>query len=239
MRYYAQLAQEQRYQIYSFLKAGFKQSQIAREIGVHKSTISRELKRNKGLRGYRPVQAHKLTQQRRQAAVSRKISDDDWQLVESLIRFDLSPEQAAARLRDERGISISPEWIYRYIYADKAGGGDLHRHLRCQKPYRKRYGSGNYSGMVTVPADAAIGTYTVGLPHDRRTEAICFTYTVVASVQTDAYTPAIAAQGETPSVLPSTGLMLLVPAAGLASAAAGAAMFRRRRQLSTISRRHS
>jgi len=36
-------------------------------------------------------------------------------------------------------------------------------------------GSGNYSGMVTVPADAAIGTYTVGLPHDRRTEAICLT----------------------------------------------------------------
>ena len=88
MRHYAQLAQEQRYKIYSFLKAGFNQRQIAREVGVHKSTISRELKRNKGLRGYRPGQAHKLTQERRQAAVSRKISDEDWQQVESLIRFD-------------------------------------------------------------------------------------------------------------------------------------------------------
>ena len=68
MRRYAQLAQEQRYQIYSFLKAGFKQRRIAREIGVHKSTISREIKRNKGLRGYRPVQAQKLRQERRQDA---------------------------------------------------------------------------------------------------------------------------------------------------------------------------
>jgi len=142
VRHYAQLAQEQRYQIYSLLKAGFNQSQIAQDTGVHRSTISRELGRNQGQRGYRPAQAHRLTQERRQAAVSKKISDEDWQQVESLIRFDLSPEQAAARLRDERGISISPEWIYRYIYADKAGGGDLHRHLRCQKPYRKRYGSG-------------------------------------------------------------------------------------------------
>jgi len=142
VRHYAQLAQEQRYQIYSFLKAGFNQRQIAREVGVHRSTIGRELKRNKGLRGYRPVQAHKLTQERRQAAVSKKISDEDWQQVESLIRFDLSPEQAAARLSDAREISISPEWIHRFIYADKAGGGDLHQHLRGQKPYRKRYASG-------------------------------------------------------------------------------------------------
>lgn len=78
-------------------------------MGVHQSTISQELGRNKSKRGYRPAQAHRLMQERRQAAVSKKISDDDWQLVEVLIRFDLSPEQATARLLGERGISISPE----------------------------------------------------------------------------------------------------------------------------------
>ncbi len=54
MRRYSQLTQEQRYQIYAFLKADFSLSAIAKEIVVHKSTISRELKRNKGKKGYRP-----------------------------------------------------------------------------------------------------------------------------------------------------------------------------------------
>ena len=91
---------------------------------------------------------------------------------------------------------------------------------------------GNYSGPVTVPAGAAVGTYSVGLlyPEIDTATSFCLPFTVVAAVRTDAYTPALAAQGETPSVLPSTGLMLLVPAAGLVSAAAGAAIFRKRRQ---------
>ena len=50
METYQQLACEQRYQISALLKAGFKQIQIARELGVHKSTVSREVRRNRGLR---------------------------------------------------------------------------------------------------------------------------------------------------------------------------------------------
>ena len=139
---YAQLTQEQRYQIHGLMKAGFNQSEIALEAGVHKSTISREVRRNSGKRGYRPAQAHGLASKRREAAVTRRISGEDWEMISRLIRFDLSPEQAAATLYQERGLKISPEWIYRFIYADKAGGGDLHSHLRGQKPYRKRYASG-------------------------------------------------------------------------------------------------
>ena len=51
MRGYTQLTQGQRYQIHAFLKAGFTQNNIAIEIGVHPSTISREIRRNRGLRG--------------------------------------------------------------------------------------------------------------------------------------------------------------------------------------------
>ena len=58
MRPYTQLTQTQRYQIYAFLKAGFSQTDIALEIGVHKSTISRGIRRNRGKKGYRPKQAH-------------------------------------------------------------------------------------------------------------------------------------------------------------------------------------
>lgn len=74
---YAQLTQEQRYQIYWLRKAGYNQSEIAREADVRRSTISREMRRNRGLKGYRPVQAQKFAQERREAAVSRRISDED------------------------------------------------------------------------------------------------------------------------------------------------------------------
>ena len=68
MRKYAQLTQGQRYHIYAFLKAGFLQTQIASEIGVHKSTISREIRRNRGQKGYRPKQANLMAGNRRQNA---------------------------------------------------------------------------------------------------------------------------------------------------------------------------
>lgn len=142
MRCYTQLAQDERYQIRGLLKAGYNLSEIAEETGRHRSTISREIGRNSGQKGYRPAQAHRFAQERRQAAVSSRISVEDWEHVERLIRFDLSPEQASPRLYQEQGIKISPEWIYQYIYADKAAGGELHTHLRGQKPYRKRYASG-------------------------------------------------------------------------------------------------
>ncbi|MAT75538.1 hypothetical protein CMK14_10405 [Candidatus Poribacteria bacterium] len=44
--------------MYALVKAGLYQAQIARIVGVHKSTISREMRRNRGLRGYplnRPI----------------------------------------------------------------------------------------------------------------------------------------------------------------------------------------
>jgi len=58
---YTQLTQDQRYQIYAFMKAGFSLTSIAFEIGVHKSTVSRELSRDRGQKGYRPIQYAKKT----------------------------------------------------------------------------------------------------------------------------------------------------------------------------------
>ncbi|MDI9550246.1 MAG: helix-turn-helix domain-containing protein, partial [Bacteroidota bacterium] len=40
------LTLEQRYEIYGYLRAGFNKTQIASAIGVHKSTVTRELQRN-------------------------------------------------------------------------------------------------------------------------------------------------------------------------------------------------
>ena len=56
MRTYKQLSQAQRYQIEILKKAGKNQKEIAALMGIWESTISRELKRNQGKKGYRPKQ---------------------------------------------------------------------------------------------------------------------------------------------------------------------------------------
>ena len=120
MKHYQQLTREQRYQIYGLRKAGFKQREIANEVGVNKSTISRELRRNRGQRGWRPKQAQELRDERvRQKAQTRRFSREDWNKVERMIRQDMSPEQASARLELEGELSISHETIYQHLYADK------------------------------------------------------------------------------------------------------------------------
>ena len=55
----------------------------------------------------------------------------------------------------EEGVSVSHERIYQHVYEDKRRGGDLHRHLRCQKPRRKRYGHYDRRGQIRerVPID--------------------------------------------------------------------------------------
>jgi IS30 family transposase len=144
---YKQLTYEQRYQIYVLLKAGHNQSEIAHFIRVHKSTISREMKRNRGQRGYRPKQAHEFALSRRKK-VRHRIPERTWEWIELLIRQEWSPEQVSGWLRETSGISISHEWIYQYLLKDKQAGGDLHHHLRCQKKRRKRYGSYDRRGKL-------------------------------------------------------------------------------------------
>lgn len=147
---YHQLTENERYQIYALNKAGHKQQDIARLLQRSPSTISRELQRNKGLRGYRPGQAQRLSDNRRNRAhKARKI--DEWVRhdIETLIRQELSPQQVAGYLERDQKLSLHPETIYQLIYADKAAGGDLYQHLRiASKPYRKRYGSYDRRGKI-------------------------------------------------------------------------------------------
>lgn len=148
MRYYSQLTREQRYQIYALKKKGHYQKAIAETIGVHESTVSREIRRNSGKRGYRPQQAQKKAQGRQLGKVPNRIQSCTWETIEALIRLEWSPEQISARLLQEGKVHISHEWIYQHIYQDKFSGGNLHTHLRCRKKRRKRYGSHDRRGQV-------------------------------------------------------------------------------------------
>ena len=136
---YKQLAREQRYQINILRKAGHNQTSISALLGCHKSTISRELRRNRGQKGYRQHQAGELALDRRCEGYRSRILWQTWQEVERLLRLDWSPQQISGRLKLEKQPSVSHEWIYLHIYADKRRGGTLHRHLRSQKKQRKRY----------------------------------------------------------------------------------------------------
>ncbi len=103
MKRYKQLTIEQRYQIYGLKKAGFDQSEISGELKVNKSTISRELKRNVGERGWRPRQAQEKARERRLVCKNaNRFSPEDWIQVDLLIRERLSPEQVSGRMAFER-----------------------------------------------------------------------------------------------------------------------------------------
>ena len=148
MRGYTQLTRDERYQIYALRKAGHSQKEIAEVLRRNPSTISRELGRNKGLKGYRPEQAHRLAQNRKKERDRTRIPESTWARVEQLLREDWSPEQISGWLTREEGVSVSHERIYQHVYEDKRRGGDLHRHLRCQKPRRKRYGHYDRRGQI-------------------------------------------------------------------------------------------
>jgi IS30 family transposase len=145
---YIQLTEVERYQIQSFLKAGYTQKTIAEELGRDPGTISRELSRNTGLRGYRPQQAHCFATERKQYHTCTRIAELTWQRVELWLREEWSPEQISGWLVNSDFQSVSPEWIYQYILTDKKVGGDLHAYLRCQKKRKKRYGKPDKRGQL-------------------------------------------------------------------------------------------
>jgi transposase, IS30 family len=145
---YTQIAREQRYQIKVLLNTGHNRTEIAQAIGVNKSTISRELVRNRGQRGYRPGQADQLAKERSLKKVRRQISEQTWLLVEGKLRLDWSPEQISGWLVKNDQKSVSHEQIYQHVHAEQRAGGELYKHLRCQKQRRKRRGKYDHRGII-------------------------------------------------------------------------------------------
>jgi len=145
---YTQLTREQRYQIKVLLETDHSRTKIAQAICVNKSTISRELVRNRGQRGYRPGQADELAKTRRVEKVKRRISEQTWLVVEDKLRLDWSPEQISGWLVKNGKNTVSHEQIYQHVYADQQAAGELYKHLRCQKKRRKRCGKYDHRGVI-------------------------------------------------------------------------------------------
>jgi len=147
---YNQLAYEQRCQISVLIKSGLSQRAVAEAIGVSQPTISRELARNTGERGYRHKQAQEKAAQRRKEAVKpTKMTPAMIGTIESKLRIEWSPEQISGWLLEDREQLISHESIYLHIWADKQAGGDLYTYLRRQgKKYDKRRNGKSTRGQI-------------------------------------------------------------------------------------------
>lgn len=156
MKRYTQLTQKQRYQISILLADRQRPAAIARLLGVPRSTISRELQRNRQEDGhYHPDRAQQKTLARRYG--KPRIDAARWQQVERYLRLDWSPEQISLYLRAQGQPTVSHTRIYQYIRHDKRHGGDLHTHLRHPRPYRKRAGkTPRISNRIPIDARPAI-----------------------------------------------------------------------------------
>jgi IS30 family transposase len=157
-----QLTLDQRYQIRAYMQAGFSKPEIASFLGVHKTTIYRELHRNMCLMHYIPRFAQMKADGRRKHAHKKiRFTHSVRSRVEHLLKRDFSPEQISGHLAKEHQIRISHETIYQHIWADKRQGGELYKHLRynCHKRrrrYRKNDLRGQISGRVMIDERPAI-----------------------------------------------------------------------------------
>ena len=147
------LTEKQRYLIFELKQEEYQQKDIARVVGVSCSTISRELRRNCDLRSGKYVMdlAQRKADERKCNKRRKQVFTDTMkEKCRELLGKDYSPEQIAGRCKLEGIEMVSHEVIYRWIWADKRTGGDLHTHLRRQgRKYAKR-GSKN-AGRGLIP----------------------------------------------------------------------------------------
>lgn len=124
---YKHLIYLQRCQILAFWKAGYTQRSIAKEIGVHESTISRELKRNitfvrtrLGSWQYKPDYAQSNANQRHKNKNKFiKFTDYAKSFVREKLQQNWSPDQISGYAKKHNLFIISGEWISQFILQDK------------------------------------------------------------------------------------------------------------------------
>ena len=147
---YHQLTSGERYMLQALRLQGLNNAQIARSMNRHRSTIGRELKRNRYWRSYQPEEADQAARARRSKSRRRwHFSDRQLQFAISLLKLQWSPRQVSGWLRRHRVVNISHQTLYRFIWYDHWAGGRLWQHLRqAAKRRRKRYGANDSRGVM-------------------------------------------------------------------------------------------
>jgi IS30 family transposase len=183
---YDQITQEERYQLAALRAAGLVPAAIARQLGRHRSTIVRELHRNRTARGrYVAYGADGLARARRQhSRRNQRVQPRDWGRIHRLLAQRWSPEQIAGRLARDGVLRVSRATIYRGLDRDQRAGGTLWRRLRRshrrqptrgRPPRASRLGRPLTERPVAVEARQEIGHWEIDTVLGRGSQACIVT----------------------------------------------------------------
>jgi IS30 family transposase len=142
---YKHLTLQERYLINAYKRIKT-QKEIAKIVGVHPSTISRELKRGRGKIGkdYWAIASHNksvIRQVEKSKNANLKLTEETIMLIKKYLLKQYSPEQISATIKIKHKKEISYVTIYKYIYINRLAEGDLYKQLRHKGKRRTKYGS--------------------------------------------------------------------------------------------------
>ena len=135
---YKRMTVEERSQIWVLRQAGKGNNEIARVLSRNKGSISREVSRNTGQKGYRWQQADRFAATRARRPKPRRFTEAVRSDVETKLRLGWTPDIICGRAALEGRPHVCKETVYKHIYADAKAGGDLWRNLPRAKRMRKR-----------------------------------------------------------------------------------------------------
>lgn len=148
-----QLTEGQRYKLQAYLQAGIKKDEIAHLLGIHRSTLYRELCRNK----WNPTDSYDAdyAQYRYERRKEQRIRPQKFtecvkaRATAMLVQLNYSPEQIVGRCKGLGFPMVSVERLYQWIWDDKRKGGDLYRSLRRKgRKHGKRGSAHNSRGCI-------------------------------------------------------------------------------------------
>ena len=156
---YKRVTKEERTLIYRWRQEGESLREVGRRLGRAGSSMSRELARNTGRRGYRPKQAHAKAQARARRPGPRRFTAAVRTDVEERLKAGWTPDIISHRARLEGRPWVCKETIYKFIYVDAKAGGTLWQKLpRARRKRRRRCPRQAGRGRGRIPNQRMIDT---------------------------------------------------------------------------------
>jgi IS30 family transposase len=154
LKNYKQLVYRDRVIISRLKVSGLSLSEIARRLRVHKSTVSRELKRNSHYSYWKAEDAEKIRSAR--ASQANKIrcgkSPELINWVKLKLNLGWSPEQIAGRSKIDGPDVLCTETVYQIVRRDRMEGGCLSHLLKRFRKRKSRFPERKYVKRVIIPA---------------------------------------------------------------------------------------
>lgn len=146
---YERINRWEREKIALWKSKGYGVRQMARLLGRSASSVSRELARNRGDRGYRPKQAQDHARNKARRAGARKLTVELQEKIAAQLKEGWTPQIISARARQQGQEHVSHERIYLYVQQDARRGGELWRHLpRSRRKRRRRLPKADQRGRI-------------------------------------------------------------------------------------------